>query len=83
MEEIGAEQLMEWQAYYAVEPWGEVPADRRNAAAMALLANIHRKAGARAFSVDDFMPQDAEQAKKRRSADLEQRLRSALGRRGP
>lgn len=51
------EQFQGWQAYYALEPWGEERADLRNGLLCALTANINRdpKKG-KAFGPADFMP---------------------------
>ena len=81
LEEIPASLLAEWQAYYAIEPWGEERADLRNAMAMQLTANINRKQGATPFRVADFMPyaeQRESETKPRRAPDLEARLKNAL-----
>jgi hypothetical protein len=52
---IDGEELTDWLAYYQVEPWDETRADLRNALLMALVANINRRKGARAFSPTEFM----------------------------
>lgn len=54
-ERIDAAELNEWLAYHAIEPWGEARAEARNGILAALIANIHRRRGARAFRPEDFM----------------------------
>lgn len=55
---MGHSELVAWQAYYQVEPFGEARQDLRNAMLLSMLANIHRDAKKRptAFVVSDFMP---------------------------
>ena len=45
-----------WQAFYAINPWGESRADLRSAVVAHVMANAFRKKGARAFKPKDFMP---------------------------
>lgn len=51
-------EFTEWQAYYQLEPFGEVVADERHGAALALHANLNRDVKARPdpFVPDDFIP---------------------------
>lgn len=39
---MSAPLLMEWMAYYTIEPFGEARADLRAGVIASLLANIHR-----------------------------------------
>lgn len=50
-------EFTEWQAYYQLEPFGELVADERHGSAAALLANINRNPEARAepWRSDDFI----------------------------
>ena len=49
-------EFNEWQAFYAINPWGEPRADLRSAVVAHVIANVNRKKGARAFKPKDFMP---------------------------
>ncbi|KQQ90388.1 hypothetical protein [Massilia sp. Leaf139] len=51
-------EFTEWQAYYRLEPFGEVVADERHGAALALHANLNRdsKTRPKPFTPDDFIP---------------------------
>ena len=42
LREIDSAELTEWQAYYALEPFGELVADQRHGIATAVLANVNR-----------------------------------------
>lgn len=53
MEEITWSQLLEWQAYYAIEPWGEERADLRAGIVASTMGNLWSK---RRVSPRDFMP---------------------------
>lgn len=57
MAEIDSAEFAEWIAYYQVEPFGEERADLRAGIGAAVVANVNRGAGAKAFSAVDFMPQ--------------------------
>ena len=48
--------LAEWMEYSTINPFSETRGDLRMAIVACLIANIHRRKGARAFDVDDFMP---------------------------
>lgn len=59
--ELSGEELAEWQAFYALEPWGD---DWKRTALLAmLLAETHRNADERSepFRMDEFMPRLAEE----------------------
>jgi hypothetical protein len=47
--------MMEWEAYFEIEPWGEMMADRRNSVLCQLLANIHRSEKQAPFKAEDFL----------------------------
>lgn len=55
---MGNGEFVAWWAYYSVEPFGELRADIRHAALMALLANINRDATKRPepWAIDEFLP---------------------------
>lgn len=54
-----AQELVDWAAYYEIEPFGDWRADYRMAIQASLLANIHRneEKQPRPFTPEDFMPQ--------------------------
>lgn len=56
--EVSRWELGIWAALYAVNPWGELRADRRAAIGHALLANVNRDSRKRPepFRERDFMP---------------------------
>jgi len=54
--ELTSEELTEWAAFYEVEPFGTYAEHLRFASIYALIANIHRKKGARAVRIEDLMP---------------------------
>lgn len=51
-------EFTEWQAFYTLEPFGDLIADQRHGVATSVLANINRNAETRpdAFRADDFIP---------------------------
>lgn len=53
---IDADELAEWEAFDSLEPFGDMRADVRAGVVASTLANIHRKRGAKAFKMTDFMP---------------------------
>ena len=57
MAEIDSAEFSEWLAFYSIDPFGEERADLRAGINSAVIANIHRGAGVKAFSATDFMPQ--------------------------
>lgn len=59
---ITARELVEWMAYYELEPWGEERADLRAAIVASTIANIFRGKRA-AYKVEDFMPEFGRRAK--------------------
>jgi hypothetical protein len=53
---VPARTILEWQAYYQLEPFGESRADLRNAMLCSLVANIMRGKDSEPVQLDDFMP---------------------------
>ena len=53
-----AAEILLYQVYYRVAPWGEERADIRNAMSMTQTANMHRDSTKqpKPFEVTDFMP---------------------------
>jgi len=55
---MGNGEFAEWWAYYSIDPFGELRADIRHAALMALLANVNRDAKLRPepWTMAEFLP---------------------------
>lgn len=54
-QEISSLEFTEWQAYYQLEPFGEVVADLRHGVATALQANVHFGSDNQRFQASDFI----------------------------
>ena len=52
---ISSEELLEWAAYYQLDPFGGPRGDLQASIVASTLANIHAKRGHR-FTPKDFMP---------------------------
>ena len=52
---MGSKELMDWEAYYAAEPWGQLRDNMHAGMITALLANQGRKRGSRAQTYEDFL----------------------------
>ena len=76
MREMHATELVEWRAYYAMEPFGEAQADHRAGVLTALLANINRdpKRRSEPFAPTDFMPDRTLTPAERAAQDAPQQL---------
>ena len=55
LDEMPAEMLLEWVAYYQLEPFGILAEDQISAHWKAIYVNSHRKQGARAKKVKDML----------------------------
>jgi len=64
--------IAEWQAYHALEPFGEMRGDLRNAMLCSLVANKLRGKDEPAFTLDDFTPRFADSAKRRKRRERHQ-----------
>jgi hypothetical protein len=53
---IPSQLLMEWMAYYSLEPFGQDAAYIGHAITASTIANTNRGKGSRPFKVEDFMP---------------------------
>lgn len=55
--EISSAEFTEWQAFYQLEPFGDVVADLRHGVATSVLANINRNSEARKepYKAEDFI----------------------------
>lgn len=53
-----SQELNEWRAYYALEPFGELVADQRHGIAQSLAANLQRDSKRRPepYKPEDFIP---------------------------
>lgn len=58
LESTDSRELAEWQAYAAIEPFGDIRADIRAGiiAAVVVNSNPYRKRGSRAAKPSDFIP---------------------------
>ncbi len=52
---MSALELVEWHAYYRLEPFGSLVHRKGHALTASVVANANRKKGARPFKVGDFM----------------------------
>jgi hypothetical protein len=52
---MGSRELQDWEAYYAVEPWGQLRDNMHAGMIASLLANQGRKRGSRAQTYEDFL----------------------------
>lgn len=53
--EIDSHEFSEWQAYFQINPFGEVRSDARMARLCALIANVNRGRRGKSFKDQDFM----------------------------
>lgn len=55
---MGASEFRDWQAFFEVEPFGQLRDDLRAGTIAATIANIHRdkKRRNKPYSIRDFMP---------------------------
>jgi hypothetical protein len=56
LKRIPARMLLEWMAFYSLEPFGGDTAYLGHAITASTVANVNRGKGKKAFKVDDFMP---------------------------
>ena len=77
---ISSQELTEWQAFYQMEPFGEVRDDYRMAILASVVANCHRGKKGRKAKPMDFMPkfgEDKEQTPEEMQAKLKRALMQA------
>jgi hypothetical protein len=57
LSELDSAELTEWMAFYQLEPFGDLMADRRHGIATSVLANVNRDAKAKpeAYKETDFI----------------------------
>lgn len=51
-----AHELVEWMAYFSIEPWGQVQADFRAGVIAATMANVMGSTKGRSVQPGDFFP---------------------------
>ena len=61
---MSSKELVEWQAYYSIEPFGEERADLRAGIIASTIANVNRPKGKKAYDAEDFMPKFDKYTKK-------------------
>ena len=57
MLEISSLEFTEWQAFYSIEPFGDLVADQRHGVATSLIANVNRDSKTRPapYRAEDFI----------------------------
>jgi hypothetical protein len=58
VEQFGAAELNEWEAYWRQEPWGAYRDNIHTGLICSILSNIHRRKGAPEVSYDAFILRD-------------------------
>jgi hypothetical protein len=53
---ISSEELTEWFAFYAIEPFGAEASYFGHAITASTVANVNRRKGHKAIPIEDFMP---------------------------
>jgi hypothetical protein len=53
---ISSEELTEWLAFYAIEPFGAEAGYFGHAITASTVANVNRRKGHKAMPIEDFMP---------------------------
>jgi hypothetical protein len=53
---ISSEELTEWFAFYAIEPFGAEAGYFGHAITASTVANVNRRKGHKAIPIEDFMP---------------------------
>lgn len=76
---MDSREFAEWEAYFAIEPWGEERADLRAALLTCLTANLNRKKGAPPYRPADFMPYREPEKQETKDAELRAFLRRKSG----
>lgn len=69
---MDARELMEWEAYYRLEPFGSMVQRKGHALTASTIANAHRRKGVRAFGPELFMPDFSEDRPAREQSTEEQ-----------
>ena len=61
LERMSSRELSEWMAYMQLEPFGAEIDLIGHAIVASTIANVNRKKGSKAYTVQDFMPQFGKQ----------------------
>lgn len=64
---ITGRQLLTWEVYDSLEPFGELRADYRAATIACVIANVNRGKGQKAFTLEDFVLKFGEAAPKKQT----------------
>lgn len=64
VEQFGASELLEWEAYWRAEPWGAYRDNIHAGLICAVLGNIHRRKGSPEITYEDFMLKEREDYKR-------------------
>jgi hypothetical protein len=75
---MSARELVSWQAYSMIEPFGEERADLRAGIIAATIANVNRKKGRKPYKPSDFMVEFAKYEKPKQDLGTLVRKLSAL-----
>jgi hypothetical protein len=78
---LPSSELTEWIAYYRLEPWGQERDNWHSAQVAAIIANVNRKKGTPALSVDEFMYRDRQTTRDQKTKGFLAGMRT-LGKRG-
>lgn len=52
---VSSKELIEWMAFYNLDPWGGYRLDINSAQICTTMANIHRASDSKGFDLPDFM----------------------------
>lgn len=70
-QKISTTEFRSWQAFYALEPFGEARTEFMLAQLCCIVANSNRGKSTKAFKVGDFIPKYGEQKRHKTGAELE------------
>lgn len=73
---LSASELMEWMAFYELEPFGPIRDNMHAAQIASLLYNVNRRKNSTPMTVTDFMYKDVEVKKEEETRDFLGGLRS-------
>ena len=57
---LNSRQISEWQAWFAIEPFGQYPEYLRAGIIAATIANVHKGKKGRSLKAEDFIPKEPE-----------------------
>lgn len=78
---LGHAEFTEWQAFYAIEPFGHARSDIQTALLASLVANAHRdtKKRPRPYGIRDFIPEYWQQRAEDKSAQIRAKFKALFG----